>query len=153
MAYSRAGEKLRRQKSFAGAVYIFLQTNRFREDQPQYNAGYVVTLPEPTDDTSALTRYAVRVLEHLYKAGFMYKKCGVMLMNLSEAMHQQTSLFQSNLDPRAALKMQALDALNERFGRGTIRSASCGTTKSWAMRSGARSPRFTTQWEELPVAR
>lgn len=74
-------------------------------------------------------------------------------MDLSEAAHQQTSLFQSTLDPRAALKMQALDALNERFGRGTIRSASCGTTKSWAMRSGARSPRFTTQWDELPVAR
>jgi DNA polymerase V len=148
-----AGEKLRRQKSFAGAVYVFLQTNRFRDDQPQYNAGYVVTLPEPTDDTTALTRYAVRVLEHLYKAGFIYKKCGVMLMNLSEAANQQTSLFQSTLDPRAVLKMQALDALNERFGRGTIRSASCGTSKSWAMRSGARSPRFTTQWDELPVAR
>jgi DNA polymerase V len=48
--------------------------------------------------------------------------------------------------------MQALDALNERFGPGTIRSASCETAKNWAMRSGARSPRFMTQWDELPVA-
>ena len=148
-----ASEKLRRQKSFAGAVYVFVQTNRFREDQAQYNAGFVVTLPEPTSDTLLLTRYALRVLKHLYKEGFIYKKCGIMLMDLSEEVHQQVSLFESALDPRSTKKMQVLDSLNERFGRGRVRSASCGTHKRWEMLSGARSPRFTTQWDELPVAR
>ena len=75
-----------------------------------------------------------------------------MLMDLSAEMHQQTSLIASTLDPRSAQKMQALDAINERFGRGMIRSAACGKSKRWAMRSEARSPRYTTQWDELPVA-
>jgi DNA polymerase V len=97
-------EKLRRPKSFAGTVYVFVQANRFREDQSQCSAGYVMTLLEPTDDTTALIRYTVRVLEHIYKARFIYKKCGMMLMDLSEATQQQTSLFQSTLDHRTALK-------------------------------------------------
>ena len=147
-----AGEKLRRQSSFAGAIYVFVQTNRFREDQKQYNAGLVMSLPEATNDTLALTKYALRVLKRLYRPDYIYKKCGIMLMDLSEQMHQQTSLIASAIDPRSIQKMQALDAINERFGRGMIRSAACGTSKRWAMRSEARSPRYTTQWDELPVA-
>jgi DNA polymerase V len=44
-----AAEKLRRQKSAAGAVYVFLLTNRFKEDEPQYNAGITVPMPDATD--------------------------------------------------------------------------------------------------------
>ncbi len=150
---SAASEKLRRQHAYAGAIYVFIQTNQFREDQKQYNAGLVMSLPEPTSDTLELSKHALRVLKRLYRPDHIYKKCGIMLMDLSEEIHQQTSLIASTLDPRSAQKMQALDEINERFGRGMIRSAACGTSKRWAMRSEARSPRYTTQWDELPVAR
>ena len=148
-----ASEKLRRQRSYAGAIYVFIQTNRFREDQKQYNAGLVMSLPEPTSDTLALNKHALRVLKRVYRPDFIYKKCGIMLLDLSEEIHQQASFMTSTLDTRSAQKMQALDAINERFGRGIIRSAACGTSKRWAMRSETRSPRYTTQWDELPVAR
>ena len=148
-----ASEKLRRQRAYAGAIYVFIQTNQFREDQKQYNAGLVMSMPEPTSDTLELTKHAISVLKRLYRPDYIYKKCGIMLMDLSAELHQQTSVIASTLDPRSAQKMQALDAINERFGRGMIRSAACGTSKRWAMRSEARSPRYTTQWDELPVAR
>ena len=38
------------------------------------------------------------------------------------------------------------------FGRDTVTTGANGTEKRWAMRSENRSPRFTTQWDELPIA-
>jgi len=48
--------------------------------------------------------------------------------------------------------MAALDALNKRFGLDTVTAAAAGTQKRWAARAENRTPRFTTQWSELPKA-
>ena len=52
--------------------------------------------------------------------------------------------------------MSALDSLNDRYGKGTLLMASSGLKgdkRSWAMRQERRTPRYTTSWDELPVAR
>jgi len=54
---------------------------------------------------------------------------------------------------RSAKTMSVMDAINARWGRGTARSSATGVTQRWAMRSENRSPRYTTRWDELPVAR
>jgi DNA polymerase V len=150
----RAAEKLRSQQSVAGAVYVFVQTNRFRDNDPQYNASVVVPLADATDDTMALTATALSGLRHIYREGFAYKKCGVMLMELGAKANRQETLFD---DVAARIKsakaMAVMDKLNLAFGRGTIRVGAAGVTQRWAMRSENRSPRYTTNWKELPVAR
>ncbi|MBI5270769.1 MAG: DUF4113 domain-containing protein [Burkholderiales bacterium] len=60
-------------------------------------------------------------------------------------------------DERARL-MSAMDAVNERFGRGSIGVASAGTSvrapdRTWAMKQERRTPRYTTSWAEMPIAR
>lgn len=147
-----AAEKLRRQKSAAGAVYVFLLTNRFKEDEPQYSAGITVPMPDATDDTLALTAAALKGLAAIFRPGFRYKKTGIMLTLLSDKAARQTTLFD---DPTARMKserlMVAMDAINREFGRGTVRSGASGVEQRWAMRSENRSPRYTTRWDELPV--
>jgi DNA polymerase V len=149
----RAAEKLRAQHSVAGAVYVFVQTNRFRETDPQYNASVVVPVADATDDTMALTATALSGLRHIYREGYAYKKCGVMLMELGAKANRQETLFD---DPAARTKsakaMAVMDKLNLEYGRGTIRVGAAGVTQRWAMRSENRSPRYTTNWKELPVA-
>lgn len=49
--------------------------------------------------------------------------------------------------------MAALDMVNARFGRDTLRFAACGTDQDWRMKQALRSPRYTTCWQELPVAK
>ena len=148
-----AAEKLRAQASLAGAVYVFVQTNRFRESDAQYSAGIVTPLAHANDDTRALTQAAFNGLRRIYRPGFAYKKCGVMLMQLSDQAHRQESLFADTANPiRAAQTMAVMDAINQTWGRGTLRSAATGVNKRWAMRSENRSPRYTTCWSELPVA-
>ena len=147
-----AAEKLRRQNSVAGAVYVFVLTNRFKEDEPQYNAGITVPMGDATDDTLALTSAALRGLAAIFRPGFRYKKTGVMLTLLSDKAARQATLFD---DPVARAKseklMKAMDAINHEFGRGTLRSGASGVVQRWAMRTENRSPRYTTRWDELPV--
>ncbi|NOS76976.1 MAG: DUF4113 domain-containing protein [Nitrospira sp.] len=47
--------------------------------------------------------------------------------------------------------MAALDAINARWGAGTLQYAACGLTKAWQMQSYRRSSAYTTNWAELPV--
>ena len=148
-----AGEKLRAQQSVTGAVLVFIQTNRFRADDPQYNGSLVVPLENPSDDTCAITASAVYGLKRIYRSGFDYKKAGVMLMQLTQKENHQCTLFDDGTARiRSAKLMQAMDAINTTWGRNTLRVGSMGTTRRWAMRSENRSPRYTTNWDEVPHA-
>jgi DNA polymerase V len=148
---ARAAEKLRRQASVAAVVHVFVHTNRFKDDEPQYNAGRLVPLPEPSDDTLVLTHYALLGLKAIFRPGYRYKKAGIMLTLLSDKAARQGSLFD---DPearvRSARRMAVLDAINRQFGRDTLRSGASGTAQRWGTRSENRSPRYTTRWDELP---
>ena len=150
---SRAAEKLRKQLSVSAAVYVFVQTNRFNQDE-QYNAGLTVPMPEPTDDTLTLTAAALAGLEVIYRSGYRYKKAGVMLTLLSDKQARQTSIFDNSVMTQRSTKlMTALDMINRDYGHGTVRSGVSGFTQSWSMRNENRSPRYTTRWDELPVVR
>ncbi|WP_339940358.1 Y-family DNA polymerase [Undibacterium luofuense] len=149
-----ASEKLRAQRSTAGAIYVFIRTNPFRERDSQYSGGLVVPLADVSDDTRTLTAAALHGLRRIYRDGYAYKKCGVMLMELQDKRLRQETLFDDPLArARSARVMGAMDAVNRVWGRGTLRTAAAGVTQRWAMRSGNRSPRYTTHWNELPVAR
>lgn len=150
----RSAEKLRDQGSVAGAVYVFIQTNRFRQADPQYNPGVVVPLADVSDDTRALTTAALKGLKHIYRPGYWYKKCGVMLMELTVKQQRQDTLFDdAAARAKSAKLMVAMDAVNSVWGRGTLRTGAAGMSKGWAMRSENRSQRYTTSWDELPMAK
>jgi DNA polymerase V len=149
-----AAEKLRAQASVAGAVLVFVQTNRFRAQDPQYNGSLVIPLANPSNDTCAITASALFGLKRIYRPGFSYKKAGVMLMQLSQGENYQGSLFDDGATRLRSTKlMQAMDSVNKIWGRGTLRTGSMGTTRRWAMRSENRSPRYTTNWDELPYVK
>ena len=99
-------------------------------------------------------------LERIYKAGYCYAKAGVMLLDLQDAGRIQTeldlegdSLAEQQHERRKRL-MVAMDAVNERFGRGALQLGAAGTPRAqhrWGMRQERRSPRYTTHWDELLV--
>lgn len=146
---ARAAEKLRHQHSVAGAVQVFIRTNPFKDEHPQYQAGVTVPLPSPTSDTRRLTHAAHIGLKHLFKPGYAYQKAGVMLLELRDARYEQGMLFDDATPDRPRL-MEVIDRANDRWGRGTLRFASEGVEKAWHMKRGNLSPAWTTNWQELP---
>ena len=152
---SRAAEKLRKQHHVAGAIQVFLQTNPFKPDEPQYNNAVTVRLVKASDNSFRLSEAALYGLKRIYKIGYAYKKAGVMLMSLCPANQVPVDLFAGFDEPeieRAKNLMATLDEINAKMGRGTVRSAGEGIQKAWAMRSDNKSPAFTTDWKQLPVA-
>ena len=147
---TRAGEKLRRENLVAGQLTAFLHTNKHKPAAPQYAGSRSVRLQPMTNDARALTAAARRCIEGAYRDGYAYAKCGVMLDDLRDPSEAPIPLFDDAPRGSAAL-MAAIDAINGKFGRASVRLASQGFTAPWDLRAEHKSPRYTTRWDELPV--
>ncbi|WP_447894250.1 Y-family DNA polymerase [Vreelandella sp. GE22] len=149
----RGAEKLRSQKSLARAVLVFLKTDRFRQDQPQYSPSVVVELERPTQDTREILAAASAGLSRIYRPKYGYKKAGVMMLDLTDQHRQQLSLMdtpQTEEDRQRSQKLMAtMDELNEKMGKGTVRMGLPEKNTPWHLRCAHRSPRYTTNWDEL----
>lgn len=148
---SRAAVKLRRQKLAAGHLSVFIHTNPFREQDPQYTVQRGVALPVATADTGRLISAAQSVLRTIWRNGYRYKKAGVMLDGLVKAAMVGDGLFDHGDDGRSLARMKALDGLNARFGRDTVTLGRTAVARPWALRSEMLSRRYTTDWDELLV--
>lgn len=146
---AKAAEKLRAQDSLAGAVQVYIRTNIFKPETPQYQRAVTVPLPDATADTRVLTAWALRVLRRIYRTGYGYHKAGVMLADIVPRLSQQYSLFNAGA-PRADALMRVVDGINQRYGRGSLRLAAEGIEQDWRMRRGNLSPGYTTDWRGLP---
>lgn len=150
----RAAEKLRAQDYRAGAVHVFAHTSPFR-DGPRFARSTTVQIPQPSSDTALLVRAATRGISQIYEPGYQLSKAGVMLLDLSPAAMQQASLLdESNFYARDhSPLMEAMDHLNARYGKGTVGMASALQESGWGMRQDRRTPRYTTELNDIPIAR
>lgn len=147
---SLAAEKMRRQKSACSLMTIFLRTNPFKKT-PQYHNGVLVKLPLPTDSTAELLSYADKGVEQIFREGFIYNKVGIMLAGFVPVDHSQLAMFETEDRAKMAVVTEMVDGLNDRMGPGSIFYASLGTVRNWKTRADMKSPRYTTNWNELPL--
>jgi DNA polymerase V len=135
---------------------VFAHTSPFRPG-PRFARSLTVPLRRPTCDTAAITQAAVLGLECLFEPGFDLAKAGVMLLELSDGSVLQGELDLEDESGRERSKlMGAVDLLNDRYGKGTLRIASTGTAgdqREWTMRQQRRTPQYTTDWRQVPIAR
>lgn len=142
-------DKLRRQHSYASAMMVFIHTNMFRKDLPQYCRNTVAKFP-PTQNTLTLVRIAKNALKEIFRETYAYKKAGVILMDFVQENSLQEELF--NTYPEDAREMElvrTVDLLNDRYGRGTLRLADQGLLDKHALKQKRRSRSYTTRWSEL----
>jgi DNA polymerase V len=153
---SRAAEKLRKQGSLASQLLVFCHTSPFRPG-PRFNRSIVVPLRRPTADTGKLVWAASAGMRRIYEPGYKMAKAGVMLLDLVPGGVLQGELDLEDEDHRDRTKlMVALDALNGRYGKGTVHVASTGVdnqAQTWGMKQERRTPAYTTCWDDVPIAR
>ncbi len=146
---ARCAEKLRRQRSCAGMMMVFLHTNGFKEDEPQYAKNLVFKLPAATNSTIELARHARAALRVIYKKGYRYKKAGVIVMGIVPEERVQGSLFSGVDEAKHAAVMKQIDRINAKYGRDTIKIAAQGSGEKWKLRRQKLSPCYTTRWEDI----
>lgn len=162
---SRAAERLRQQRSVAGAIGIFFMTSPFRTSDRQHAVNVTVPLVRHTGDSSVLVNAATAAVREQFRSGIRYVKAGAVLSDLRPAGQEQGELGLFASDGVVTKKppggrdrlMVAMDALNNRYGRDSIRLGSTAAASNgadvavWATRQERRSPRYTTRWDEMPV--
>lgn len=112
---ARCAEKLRKQDTVASIVGVFLNTNYFRDDLPQYFQFKELNLPTATNSTSTIVKAAHEVLNDVFKSGYQYKKAGVIVMGIGATSPIQLNLFDINAEQFQ--KMRALDAVVDRINK------------------------------------
>ena len=112
---ARCAEKLRKQGSVASIIGVFLHTNAFREDLPQYWNFQETRLTTPTSSTIEIVKTANGLLEKLYRPGYHYKKAGVIVMGVGPNSPVQPDLFDFNAEQFE--KMKRLDAVIDRINK------------------------------------
>lgn len=149
---SRAAEKLRRQNSYTGSVYVYIHTSPFKPDDPQYSNGMTIPLPNHTDDTRKLVNIALWGLKQIYRPNYNYAKAGVMLSEIVSIEGVQTDLFSTaQVSSKSTALMTAMDSINRKMGKEAIKLASEGFRRPWKMKQGNKSPSYTTKWGDIPV--
>lgn len=146
----RGAEKLHQQQRVAHLLTVLLGRDRYTGLPGPYTLSTVVPLLVATNDTLSLTKAALRGLRQLRQPGTAYTRAGILLTGLEPAGQPQLSLFSAGEPVQGAALMSTFDALNARFGRGTVRLAASGLDHSaWQGRSAFRSPAYTTNWQQL----
>jgi len=141
--------KLRRQHTCAGSIVVFIRTNPFNEQAPQYLNSTRLSLPVPTCDTVTLITYAKQLLKELYRPGFTYKKAGTILTDIIPDSPIQGKLFEIIDTSRQHRLLNTDDTLNERYGHDKVRIAAQGYGRKWKLKSERLSPCYTTNLEDI----
>lgn len=145
---TRAAERMRKHCMAAGALTVFIHTNRFK-DEPQYGNAATFELACATDATDELLAWALKGLGQIYRPGFRYKKAGIMLLGLKPAERLTARLFGRGDFERSRRVMRAVDEINRRLGRDTIRLGALNPAGRWQTKALRRSRRYTTSLREV----
>lgn len=148
---ARAAEKIRAKGLVASRMIAFAHGSRYRPNPPSVSRS--ARLSPPSHDPRVIVSMASRMVESMFQPGGVYTKCGVLLEDLHPAGEGQIDLF-ATADPKAPALLAAMDGLNARFGRNTVSIATQGRgTRPSDTKRSQKSPSWTTQIAEIPVAR
>ncbi len=145
-----ASRKLRKQNSCTSLLSVFLETNPFKDELPQYRNSLSIRLPCPTDSSLVINQYARYVLKRIYRKGYLYKKTGILLTDFSPRNEQQLGLFANFSQPQHRQLMDTCDHLYQKYGTDILKTAREGTKKTFKMRQNNLSKRYTTRIKDLP---
>lgn len=144
------GRKLRERHLSAASLSVFVHTDLFRLDLPQYYNTAHRTPPEPTADTMAITQYAVDALRSVFRRGFGYKRAGLMIDELVDGDHIQQSLFSNpaDRDKRNRL-MKVVDSINRcSLSHDTIHTAAYSPLDNFTRRENP-SRLYSTRFSDI----
>lgn len=140
--------KLRQQQSYAMSLMVFIHTNSYREDLPQYWRNTIIKLPVPTADTLEIVHYALHGLKGIFIRGYQYKKAGVIIMEITSG-GVQSELFDNIDRTKRARLMEAIDRINGGHNQSLVKLAVQGSGRGWELKQEQLSRHFTTNLTEI----
>ena len=150
---SSAAQKLRSQKSLCKTLTVSVQTGQHEPLSKRYYNSTSVQMINPTDDTRLLIKAGLQGLERIFRPGFAYSKCAILLTDIHQHSGFTEDLFGEPQTESVDRLGELIDTINLRYGGNAIRSARVKEDPSWKMRRAMLSPSYTASWSDLPVCR
>lgn len=151
---TQAAFRLRQQHQVCRRIALTLETNRHK---PGYTREHPeLRLDHPVSDTGELISLLHALLMGIFVAGRPYHRLNIHLLELGPQDALQADIFgtfDAEKFDRRLSRMKALDGLNRKFGRGTLHYAAENLSDAWTPIRDARSPRYVSNWAELPRIR
>ena len=150
----RAGEKLRHEKQNCSQVSVLIATSPFSK-QAQYRGFNSIQFTSPVNDTRSILAGAKQALQDCFRQGYAYAKAGVLLSQFSHPTTIQKSLFDDlhgSFDQKQDENlMRCIDSMNAE--QIQIYYASQLPGQLLPMNKKMMSPKYTTNWLDLPTAK
>jgi DNA polymerase V len=150
--------KLRYEKIKAASISFFITRSfaGFKNDLPYrkiYDSVNFI-LPYHSNINLDFHCFVDQALNKLFYSDFSYKSAGVVLYNLlDDNMISHQNLFIKPPSEKMIKLSKTLDDVNSSLGLGTVKFAGEGLTKSWQMKQNMQTPKYTTNWNDLPVVK
>ena len=146
---STAASNIRGMKLKAQSISIYIRTNFFNKELPQYSNSITLSLPNAANDTMTLVKYAVEGLGRIFREGYLYKKSSILLNDLVDEKLNQLNFFEQP-DPANDRLSKVMDQINNEYGKGAVQLGSTGIKKQkWQLQRNLISKRYTTRIDEL----
>ena len=145
----RAAEKLRHERRKCSQISVFVRTSPFNQNKPQHSGIKTIELFSPTNDTRDILAATKKGLLPIFKSGYDYAKAGIILNKFSDETIRQQLLFKDPNSPKENTKfMHYIDQMNAYETQFYFASQN---TKKWSpMKQNMTSPKYTTNWYQLP---
>ena len=145
----RAAEKLRHERRKCSQISVFVRTSPFNQNKPQHSGIKTIELFSPTNDTRDILAAAKKGLLPIFKSGYDYAKAGIILNRFSDETVKQQLLFKDPDSPKENTEfMRYIDQMNTYETQVYFASQN---TKKWSpMKQNMTSPKYTTNWYQLP---
>ena len=145
----RAAEKLRHERRKCSQISVFVRTSPFNQNKPQHSGIKTIELFSPTNDTRDILAATKKGLLPIFKSGYDYAKAGIILNRFSDETVRQQLLFKDPDSLKENTKfMRYIDKMNAYETQ--IYFASQNTKKWSPMKQNMTSPKYTTNWYQLP---
>ena len=146
------GEKLRKEKTCARKMQVFIKTNPHRPTDAQYEQAVTLQLPLATNLSPKLMKYAMQGLDLIFRPGYLYQKAAVIVMDLVPEAEVQLEMFGDGPTDKEKKLMESVDGVNRSFGRDVVRFGTQAYGNAWHLKQNNISQRYTTRLDELPKA-
>jgi len=147
---SRCCEKMRKQNSVCGQIQVIVQTNSWNTKQKQYFNSISCKLDIPTAHTPTIIRLAIKGLKAIYRKGYIYKRVGIMLMDLRDKSDGTQNLFVQEDRPKNDKLMKVVDRINKLNGTNTLRYGTMSfEADKWKMKQKLLTRCYTTRLSDI----
>lgn len=146
---TRACERMRHHNLAAQAVTVFISTDPFRPVPEAYSNSATYSSTYPTDSNQEIQEWTIKTLERIFKDGYDYRKAGIILSGLVPSENLTKRMFDDERFQRQHNLMKAIDEINRKFGKDTVRFGSVKIEGNWKMKQTRKSQRYTTVWSEI----